>query len=103
MSREDYRRNFALIDWSDLKPTPAMPRTLKDRTAFHVITDIRPYRSPITGEVIGGRRQHREHMRDHGVIEAGNEKQEFFKRDVQSLPDARQEIVQVMKEKGVIG
>ena len=99
-----YSDNFKLIDWSDLKPTPnKIPRVIKDRTAFHVIRDIDPYRSPITGERIGGRRQHREHLRDHGMIEAGNEKQEFLKRAPERLPDPRHDIVQAMKERGVIG
>lgn len=45
------------------------------RTAgFFVMGDIQPYRSMVTGEVIQGRRQHREHLKAHNVIELGNEK-----------------------------
>ncbi len=99
-----YADNFREIDWSDLKPTPnRIERQIADRAAFHVIRDIEPYRSPITRELIGGRRQHREHLRAHGMIEAGNEKQEFFKREREPLPDPRRDIAQVMREKGVIG
>jgi hypothetical protein len=44
------------------------------RSRMHnVIGDIEPYESIITGEQIGGRRQHRDHLRDHGCIEVGNE------------------------------
>lgn len=39
-----------------------------------IMPDIAPYKSMITGEMIGGRRQHREHLRQHGCIEVGNEK-----------------------------
>lgn len=39
-----------------------------------VMPDIKPYQSVITGEEIGGRRQHREHLKAHGCIEVGNEK-----------------------------
>lgn len=39
-----------------------------------VIQDIAPYRSMVTGEQITGRRQHREHLRAHGLQEVGNEK-----------------------------
>lgn len=39
-----------------------------------VISDIQPYRSAVTRETIQGRRQHREHLRAHGLIEVGNEK-----------------------------
>jgi hypothetical protein len=37
-----------------------------------VIGDIQPYQSMVTGEMIQGRRQHREHLLTHGVIEVGN-------------------------------
>lgn len=37
-----------------------------------VMPDIQPYRSMVTGEVIGGRRQHREHLKAHNVVEVGN-------------------------------
>ena len=39
-----------------------------------VIRDIEPYRSMVTGEMITGRRQHRDHLRAHNCIEVGNEK-----------------------------
>lgn len=39
----------------------------------HVMPDIKPYRSMQTGEMIMGRRQHREHLRQHRLIEIGNE------------------------------
>jgi|SRR6478752_6327879 len=38
-----------------------------------VLADINPYRSMATGEMITGRRQHREHLKNHGLIEVGNE------------------------------
>jgi hypothetical protein len=97
-----YSRNYAEIDWSDLKPTPArIPRQIKDRTAFHVIRDIEPYASPVTGEMIGGRRQHREHLRDHGLIEMGNEKPKGNR--LPSMPSAAQDIAIEMKKRGIIG
>ena len=42
--------------------------------APYVLGDVQPYKSMITGEMIAGRRQHREHLRQHGCIEVGNEK-----------------------------
>lgn len=39
-----------------------------------LIRDIQPYRSVVTREVIGGRKQHRDHLRAHNCIEVGNEK-----------------------------
>ena len=38
-----------------------------------VMGDIEPYPSIVTGEVIGGRRQHREHLKAHDLEEIGNE------------------------------
>jgi hypothetical protein len=39
-----------------------------------VVTDIEPYRSMVTGEMVQGRRQHRDHLRAHGLVEVGNER-----------------------------
>lgn len=39
-----------------------------------IIPDIQPYRNVIDGKVIAGRRQHREFLKQHGVVEVGNEK-----------------------------
>lgn len=41
--------------------------------SHNIIPDIQPYQSMQTGELIGGRRQHREHLRQHGLVEIGNE------------------------------
>lgn len=40
-----------------------------------VMSDIAPYKSMATGEMIMGRRQHREHLKQHRLIEIGNERQ----------------------------
>lgn len=42
--------------------------------AAMVVNDIAPYRSMVTGEIINSRSRHREHLKDHGCIEVGNEK-----------------------------
>lgn len=42
---------------------------------FFVMDDIKPYRSMATGEMVMGRRQHREHLRANRLIEIGNERQ----------------------------
>lgn len=43
-------------------------------TPLHIIPDIEPYRSMVTGERIRGRSHHRTHLRDHNCIEVGNER-----------------------------
>jgi hypothetical protein len=46
---------------------------LPPRKTPYVVRDISDYRSVVTGEVITGRAQHREHLKMHGCIEVGNE------------------------------
>ena len=38
-----------------------------------VIPDIQPYQSMITGELITSRSKHREHLKEHGCVEVGND------------------------------
>lgn len=40
------------------------------------IPDIAPYKSMIDGSMITSRSVHRDHLREHGCIEVGNEKME---------------------------
>ncbi len=65
-----------------------------------VIADIQPYRSMATGEFIQGRRQHRDHLKRHGLIELGNESPTMHPRDVadknRQRPDAS--IVESLKK-----
>lgn len=39
-----------------------------------VATDIAPYQSMITGEMITSRSHHRSHLKQHNMVEIGNEK-----------------------------
>lgn len=42
-----------------------------------ILSDYKPYRSMVTGEMIDGRRQHNEHMKRHNVVVAeGQEKKQ---------------------------
>lgn len=97
-----YRRNYADIDWSDLKRTPSKPKTVTDRAAFHVIRDIDPYRSVVDGKVIGGRRQHREHLREHDLTEVGNERNNRVQPHY-DMPSAKADLAIEMKKRGIIG
>ena len=40
----------------------------------YVTSDIQPYRSMMTGEMITSKSQHREHLKRHDCIEVGNER-----------------------------
>ena len=38
-----------------------------------IAPDITPYQSMLTGEMIGSRSEHREHLRKHGYVEVGDQ------------------------------
>ena len=40
---------------------------------FEILRDISPYRSMVTGEIISSRSRHREHLKEHNLLEVGNE------------------------------
>ncbi len=71
--------------WRELDLDAPRPKPI----APMIMRDVEPYRSVITREVIGGRRQHREHLREHNCIEIGNE---VPKLNPTPLPPVRQEI-----------
>lgn len=52
----------------------------RPKRAFYIVPDIEPFVSPIDDTVVGGRRQKRDHMRVHGVEEAGDIKRTPRKR-----------------------
>ena len=52
-----------------------------------VMTDIQPYQSMATGELVGGRAQNREHLKRNGLIEVGNETK-YLKNEPKREPAA---------------
>ena len=63
-----------------------------------IITDIEPYRSVATGEVVSGRRQHRDMLRAHGLVEVGNER--FPPRRSLEMPPAGADIKRALEKHG---
>lgn len=61
-----------LAEYDDL-PEHCGHRMLRMVSAPMVVTDIPPYRSMATGEMIQGRAEHREHLRKNSLVEIGNE------------------------------
>jgi len=59
-------RNGELVELDLNAPLPA-------RRGPYIMSDLREYPSIVTGEMITSRSQHREHLRQHGCIEVGNE------------------------------
>lgn len=61
-----------------------------------VSSDIGEYRSIVTGEMIGGRRQHKEHLKKHGLHEIGNEP--IKPREYRGDHNLKPELVQAIKQ-----
>lgn len=61
-------------------------------TAPHVIADIQPYKSMITGEMITSRSQHRSHLKQHNMIEVGNEKPKLTKKEIPDVGGLKEEL-----------
>lgn len=64
-----------------------------------VMPDIAGYKSMATGEWIGGRRQHREHLRQHGLVEIGNEVKAHLATGQRTYkdPTIRQHVIEAVK------
>lgn len=66
---------------------------IREPVASYVMGDIQPYQSMATGEMIMGRRQHREHMKNHGLVEIGNETKYISQRKELSAPSGLREAI----------
>lgn len=66
-----------------------------------VMGDISPYRSMIDGSIIGSRSVHRNHLRQHGCIEVGNEIAALKKQVThpKSPPGLKETLINVFNEK----
>lgn len=65
-------------------------------TGLLVMPDIEPYKSMITGETIQSRSRHREHLREHGCIEIGNEAiktMDYYSKIPDVEPKQRHELI----------
>lgn len=56
--------------WIDLANLPPPGPSI----APYVVRDVDPYRSIVTREMVGGRAQHREHLKRHDLVEIGTER-----------------------------
>lgn len=63
-----------------------------------VAGDIEPYRSMIDGRIINSRSEHRAHLKAHGCIEVGNEKQPT-PRPMTAPPGLKETLIGVANEK----
>lgn len=75
MTSQRYKENFALIDWSDFRPSERKRRVSPHRSdigAPMVMNDISEFQSPIDFSLISSRSALREHERKYGVRQCGD-------------------------------
>lgn len=78
--------------WRDGKVIPKhlAPPRLGRGSGLQIIKDIEPYENiAVDGKVIGGRRQHRDMLRAHRLIEVGDQAQTSAPREPESRVDHR--------------
>ena len=70
----------------------------------YIVPDIQPYKSMITGEMIGSRSHHRAHLAQHGCFEIGNEIGAAMKRPEPKIDreGIRRDIVETMRRKNLL-
>jgi hypothetical protein len=82
------RRRFVIRNGKEVELDLDAP--LPRRVAPYIQSDIAPYPSVITREMITSRSEHREHLRRHGAVEVGNEYPKGIEREV--LPPVRDDL-----------
>lgn len=93
------RRRYIQVD-GQLVEVP-LNYTPEPRSEYHIMGDIKPYRSMLDGREISSRSTHREHLRSHGCIEVGNETKYMMSkvRPLEAPPGLKQTIAALANEK----
>lgn len=74
--------------WRDGKLVAKSAQMYQFPKRGYVISDIEPYRNiAVDNKVIGGRRQHREMLRAHKLVEVGTEKHDEMPRKIEPKVD----------------
>ncbi|MBF0625110.1 MAG: hypothetical protein HQL82_09925 [Magnetococcales bacterium] len=86
------RRKQTFVDaatyWADRRSGGAGPT---------VISDLEPYRNMVDRRWIGGRRQHREFLKTHDLVEVGNAAQPVR---LPALDSPREALIQAFRQHG---
>ena len=66
---------------------------------YHVMGDIQPYQSMVTGEIITSRSRHREHLKQHRMIEVGNDSSLYRKpQPIKSPPGLKETVIRAVND-----
>jgi hypothetical protein len=88
-----------LKDYDNL-PDCCEHRMERQVCAPFVQTDIAPYKSMVTGEMIQSRSQHRSHLKQHRMIEVGNE-QPKQQTELKPIGDLKKDLYQTFAGYGL--
>lgn len=73
--------------------------TPEPQADVHIMPDIKPYKSMIDGREITSRSRHREHLREHGCVEVGNDSSLTRKpKPIESPPGLKEKIIRAVNE-----
>jgi len=69
------------------------------RSDYHIMPDIKPYKSMIDGREITSRSKHREHLRENNCVEIGNDSSLYQKpKPLQSPPGLKEKIIRAVNQ-----
>lgn len=73
----------------------------QDSSGIHIMGDIEPYRSMLDGSIITSRSKHRQHLKDHGCVEVGNDSSALNpkRKPLESPPGLKETLIRVANEK----
>jgi len=79
----NYEKNFEKI-FGDKKAVTSSKRfdgqSGESKSGVYIVSDIEPFKSPITGELITTRSQLRQHHKDHGTTDVRDYSPEYFSK-----------------------
>jgi len=96
-AEQDLYRSVAKMD-EDL-PHCCGEQMRRKICAPYVVADIQPYKSMATGEMITSRSKHKQHLRDHGLVEIGNETPK--QKAIEKPRDIKKDLHEVMAGYGL--
>jgi len=93
------RKWSPVSEWADGCPLCGYDNQARLGVSHQVMPDIKPYKSMIDGREITSRSRHREHLRDHGCVEVGNDSSLNKPRPpLQSPPGLKEKIIRAVNQ-----
>jgi hypothetical protein len=74
-------------------------RNKSNDAGYYVMPDIEPYRSQLDGRIVNSRSTHRSKLKEHGVIEVGNETKYLKPKPVTTPPGLKRTLIEVANQK----